>query len=285
MRPQSFKQKIVVNVLVLLFSLHGMSQTDFRKNSTSAFEKVLMDIFTPIQKLVTFTQTSLKDSIDHYFLIVNTSKENETLNKKVTVLENMLFKFKELERENLRLKDLLKFGQEIPREKVLAQVVAWDAVSTRKVLRINKGEADGVSLNSTVVTSDGVVGYIYQTSKNYSDIITVLDQNNRIDAIVSRTRSHGIVEGYNDTSCIMKYVTRTEPVVLNDEVITAGLGEIYPKGLRVGTISKIERESYGITQFVEITPSVNFGKLEEVIVLISTENTSVKSQNVKSEEI
>ena len=119
------------------------------------------------------------------------------------------------------------------------------------------------------MTSDGVVGYIYQTSKHYSDIITILDQNNRVDAIVSRTRSHGIVEGYNDTNCIMKYVTRTEPVVLNDEVITAGLGDIYPKGLKVGTVSKIERESYGITQFVEITPSVNFGKLEEVIVLIS----------------
>jgi len=269
LRQESFKQKIVINILVLLLSLHGISQRDFRKNETSAFEKILLSVFTPIQELVTFTQNSIKSSMNHYLLIVNKSKDNEKFKKKVSVLENMLFKYKELERENLRLKDLLKFGQEIPRQKVLAQVVAWDATSTRKVLRINKGEADGVSLNSTVVTSNGVVGYIYQTSKNYSDIITILDQNNRVDAIVSRTRSHGIVEGYNDTNCIMKYVTKTEPVVLNDEVITAGLGEIYPKGLKVGTISKIERESYGITQFVEITPSVNFGKLEEVIVLIS----------------
>lgn len=272
MRAESFKLKIALNILVLLFSIHGISQKDFKTNQTSAFEKILIDTFTPLQELTTFTQSSIKSYISHYFLIVSASKENEKLKRKVSVLENMLFKFRELERENLRLKDLLKFGQEIPKQKVLAQVVGWDARSSRKILRINKGQKDGINLNSTVVTADGVVGYIYQLSKNYSDIITILDQNNRVDAIVSRTRSHGIVEGFNDTVCLMKYVTRTEPVVLNDEVITAGLGNIYPKGLRVGTISKIERESYGITQFVEVTPSVNFGKLEEVIVLVANEN-------------
>ena len=233
LRTESFKQKMVINIAVLLLSIYGISNRDFKSSETSAFDKVLIDLFTPLQELVSYSQRSLKSSVEHYFLIVSASKENENLKRKVAVLENMLFKFRELERENLRLKNLLKFGQEIPKEKVLAQIVGWDSTSSRKIIRINKGESDGVRRFSTVVTADGVVGYIYQTSNNYSDIITILDQNNRVDAIVSRTRSHGIVEGFNDTQMTMKYVTRTEPVVLNDEVITAGLGNIYPKGLRV----------------------------------------------------
>ena len=82
-------------------------------------------------------------------------------------------------------------------------------------------------------------------------------------------RAHGIVEGYNSEKSIMKYVSRAEPIILGDVVITSGLGNIYPKGIRVGKVSRIERESYGITQNVEITPAVDFGRLEEVVILVA----------------
>jgi rod shape-determining protein MreC len=171
-------------------------------------------------------------------------------------------------KENKRLKGLLRFGEEIPRKKILAQIVGWDAASDFKVLRINKGLKDGIQLQSTVITSQGLVGYIYRLTNSFSDIITILDSNNRVDGIVQRTRSHGIVEGFSGRTCQMKYVKRAEPIILNDLVLTSGLGNIYPKGLKVGSISHIERESFGITQQVEITPAVDFGRLEEVVVLV-----------------
>ena len=52
----------------------------------------------------------------------------------------------------------------------------------------------------------------------------------------------------------------------------------HPKGIRVGTISKIEKESHGVTQYVEVTPSVDFGKLEEVIILVSLEDVARKKE-------
>ena len=70
----------------------------------------------------------------------------------------------------------------------------------------------------------------------------------------------------------MKYISRAEPIILGDVVITSGLGNIYPKGIKVGTVSRIERESYGITQDVEINPAVDFGRLEEVVILLSDED-------------
>jgi rod shape-determining protein MreC len=79
----------------------------------------------------------------------------------------------------------------------------------------------------------------------------------------------------------MKYVNQADPLILNDVVFTSGLGNIYPKGLKIGAISKIKRENYETMQYVEIAPAVNFSRLEEVIVLVSTsKDTKTKEWNV-----
>jgi len=170
-----------------------------------------------------------------------------------------------------KLRELVKYGEELNRKKIIARVVSWDSADDYKVVRINRGLKDGVKLQSVVMSAEGLVGYVYRLTDHYADVITILDANNRVDGVVERLRSHGIVEGYSRGRCIMKYVNRTEPIILNDIVLTAGLGNVYPKGLKIGYISRIERESYGITQHVEVTPIVNFSKLEEVIVLVQEE--------------
>jgi rod shape-determining protein MreC len=135
-----------------------------------------------------------------------------------------------------------------------------------------------------VTSAEGLVGYVYRLSDHYADVLTILDANNRVDSVVERLRSHGILEGYSSGKCIMKYVNRTEPIILNDMVLTAGLGNVYPKGMKIGYISRIERESYGSTQHVEVTPLVNFSKLEEVIVLVQEEEEHKQAEWNKLDE-
>ncbi|MBF0205615.1 MAG: rod shape-determining protein MreC [Oligoflexia bacterium] len=261
--------KLVLNVLVLAISLYVAAKKDFSTENLTFFQQMVISATAPMQQMIVNARGAVLFFLRHYILIVNASIENDTLKGRIQELEYAIFQLGEVKRENQRLKELLKFGEEVPREKVLAQVVGLDASSEFKVLRINKGLRDGIKLKSTVVTSLGLVGYVYRVGDYFSDILTILDPNGRIDGIVARTRSHGIVQGFTNSKCIMKYVTRTEPVLVGDELITAGLGNIYPKGLRIGTISSIGKESYGITQKIEIVPSVNFRKLEEVIVLIN----------------
>ncbi len=263
------KTKIILNVLVCAVALYGISTKDFAQHKTSAFENVMIDFFAPIQKSVTFVQTSFNSIFENYIANVNASKENEALKMKLSEMNSKIFSFSEMELENVRLKKLLDFGEELPYKKILAQVVARDASSDFRVLRINKGLKDGLKLQSTVVTGEGLVGFVYRLTDQFADILTILDPNNRVDALVKRVRAHGIVEGDSDRQCLMKYVKRTEPIILNDEILTSGLGNLYPKGILIGKVSRIERESYGMTQDVAISPSVNFGKLEEVIVLVS----------------
>ncbi len=262
------RTKIIINTIILVIAFFGMTRRDYVFQKTSLAEKFIIDIMAPVQSSITNVQLGISSYVDHYVTNIHASKENQGLKNKIETLKTEIFNYQEIVKETNRLRELIRFGSQIERKKIVAQVVSWDSADDYKVVRINRGLKDGVKLQSVVTSAEGVVGYVYRLTDHFADVITILDANNRVDGVVERLRSHGIVEGYSHGRCIMKYVNRTEPIILNDIVLTAGLGNVYPKGLRIGYISRIERESYGITQHVEITPLVNFSKLEEVLVLV-----------------
>jgi rod shape-determining protein MreC len=266
--PEERRTKIVINSIILAIALYGMSQRDYVFQKSSVAERVIIDLMAPVQTFVTGAQEGLSSYVEHYVANLNASKENRVLKGKISDLQNEVFSYQEAVKESDRLRELINYGEQLERKKIVARVVSWDSADDYKVVRINKGLKHGIKLQSVVTSAEGLVGYVYRLTDHFADVITILDANNRVDGVVERLRSHGVVEGYSRGRCIMKYVNRTEPIILNDIVLTAGLGNVYPKGLKIGYISRIERESYGITQHVEITPLVNFSKLEEVLVLV-----------------
>lgn len=275
------KQKLFFNVLILIIAISSYIRRDYQFHTPSLFETVVVEIVTPIQEKTVRLQRSFGSIIEHYLKNVEASKENILLNERLSQLEEQIFLLDEIALENNRLKELLEFDSITEGRRVLAQVIAWDASSSFRVLRINKGTRHGVRPRATVVTSQGLVGHVYRSTLNYSDVITILDSNNRVDGLISRTRSHGIVEGHSAAKMQMKFVQRTGPVILGDRVVTSGLGNIYPKGIKVGHVSKIERQSYGITQYIEVSPSVDFGRLEEVVILIESEQVALAQKGEK----
>lgn len=278
------KTKFVINGVILAIALFGMSRRDYVFQKTSLAERVIIDLIAPVQSAITSFERGIASYVDDYVLNLNASKENKKLKTKIAELQNEIFSFQEQIKESNRILDLIKFGEQIERKKVIARVVSWDSADDYKVVRINRGRRDGVKLQSVVTSAEGLVGYVYRLSDHYADVLTILDANNRVDSVVERLRSHGILEGYSSGKCIMKYVNRTEPIILNDMVLTAGLGNVYPKGMKIGYISRIERESYGSTQHVEVTPLVNFSKLEEVIVLVQEEEEHKQAEWNKLDE-
>lgn len=276
---ETSRAKVINSFIVMVIAVYGISQQNFKYDSMSLFQRFMFEALGPLQQGTTSVKRYFDSILDHYVFLVNASKENDKLHKKISKLNNKIFTLSEINKENLRLKSLLEFGKDIQRKKVLAQVVGWDASNEFKVLKINKGSNHGLKLLAPVITMNGLVGYIYSLSPNFSEILTILDQNNHVDAIVDRTRSHGIVEGINEFKCRMKYVLRNEPVKEGDEVLTAGLGEIYPKGIKVGKVSDISKKNHDLVQKIEIIPSVDFARLEEVLVLLEQEENTEKLTN------
>jgi rod shape-determining protein MreC len=260
--------KIVWNFIILVISLFVVATQGPLKPKSSPFDALLIDVLAPLQASLSGGYVKIRNFFENYALSVNASKENRGLHQKIEDYQKRLFHVAEIEKENERLKSLLGFVQEREEKKVFAQVVAYDASIDHKVIRINKGSSSGITLYSPVVTALGLVGYVFRVTENYADVLTLLDSNNRVDGIISRIRTHGIIEGDAEGRCIVKYIPRTKPLILDDVVLTSGLGRIYPKGIKIGTVSEIERDFYGSIQTVFITPSVKFSEIEELIVLI-----------------
>lgn len=275
---ESSKTKIVNNFLVGILAIYGISQKRFNLEEPTLFHQIVTEIISPVQEGLASSKQSLSDLWENYLLIVNTSKENTVLKKQISRLESDLFTMEEVRKENLRLKQLLNYSDEIGHKRVLAQVVGWDSANEFKVIRLNKGTNHGIKVMAPVITDQGLVGYVYRATPTYSDVLTILDQNNRIDVVVERTRTHGIVEGVFNFKCALKYVMRNEPVEVGDKLITAGVGGIYPKGVKVGMITDISKENFGMTLSIEVVPSVDFDKLEEVIVLVPSEEAKVSME-------
>ena len=268
---ESSKTKIVNNIIVAIMAVYGISQKRFDLNDPTLFHQIVTEVLSPVQEGLANSKKSLSSLWENYLLIVNTSKENNVLKKQISRLESDLTTMEEVRKENLRLKRLMNYSDEMSHQRVMAQVVGWDSANEFKVIRLNKGKNHGIKTMAPVITDHGLVGYVYRVTDNYADVLTILDQNNRVDVMVERTRTHGIVEGVFNFKCALKYIMRNEPVEVGDKLITAGVGGIYPKGVKVGMITDITKENFGMTLSIEVVPSVDFDKLEEVLILIPTE--------------
>jgi rod shape-determining protein MreC len=132
---------------------------------------------------------------------------------------------------------------------------------------VNKGETNGVKKGMAVISPEGVVGQILKTAPYHSTVLLITDYNSALDSIIQRTRAKAIVEGIGENLCQLKYLLRSEDVMIGDVVVTSGLGGNFPKGLMVGEIRKVDKKEHGIFQHAELVPSVDLTKLEEVLII------------------
>ena len=227
---QPSRNRLFIDVFVLSFSLFYYSQQELSRVNVSSFDGFVINTVAPIQKSVNSIYNNVSNFFNNYLANVNAAKRENDLVTQIESYKKVIFNFSETSKENDRLKKLLQFKEQLKYDSISAKIVAWDSSANFRTIRIDKGFSSGVKIQSPVISHNGVVGYVYRMSSHFSDVLTILDPNNRVDVIASRTRSHGIAEGYSGDSLIMKYLKITDPVALNDEIITSGLGYIYPKG-------------------------------------------------------
>jgi rod shape-determining protein MreC len=239
------------------------------------YDRLIVGITSPIQNLITWSLDLLSSGFHNYLYLLNTRQQNLMLTEENRRLLGSIAALRETEQENVRLRRLLAFEEKFNINSIVARVIAKDVSTEFRAIRINRGESSGVRPNMAVVTNEGVVGRVLRTTKTTADVVTILDLLSAVDAIDERSRAHGVVEGATDEVCSLRYVLRTDDIQPNDVLISSGLGGIWPKGIPVGVVSKVNRKPFGITQEVEVRPSVDFTKLEEVIIIIQNETEPV----------
>jgi rod shape-determining protein MreC len=248
------------------------------------YDRVIVAVTSPIQAVITWSLEQVALSFQNYILLLHTRRDNVDLLEENRKLLNQIAGLKETEQENIRLKKALGFQEKYKFQSVVARVISKDVSTEFRAVRINRGERAGIRKNMAVVTDEGVVGRVLRTTADTSDIVTLLDLLSAVDSIVERSRVRGIVEGQTDEACQLRYALRTDDIQPGDVLISSGLGGVFPKGITVGTVSKVNRRPFGITQEVEVRPSVDFSKLEEVMVITHIENEGFNPDKAVSEK-
>jgi rod shape-determining protein MreC len=104
-------------------------------------------------------------------------------------------------------------------------------------------------------------------------VLLLTDPNSGVDVMVQRTRARGIVSGSLENATVLKYIKRTEDVQVGDRLITSGLDGVFLKGLMVGTVTKVRKESLGLFQVIEVMPAVSLARTE-IVLVVSAEGRS-----------
>jgi rod shape-determining protein MreC len=231
---------------------------------------------SPFQEAVTNTINFGRDVWKYYFFLASTAKINEDLKKSLAQAAEKNNRCIEIDLSNQRLRKFLDFQNTRTIETVSAEVVGKDPSPWFKTVIIDKGEADGIRKGFPIVVPEGIAGQVMAVSSHYAKVLLIIDRNSAVDALVQRSRARGIVRGRSSESCSLHYVLRKNDVRVGDQVVSSGIDGVYPKGLRIGYVSGIVRRNSGMFQAVEIKPSVDFEKLEEVLVIINSFGNTIE---------
>jgi rod shape-determining protein MreC len=274
-------------LILLLFLLVPLLSIDTANRSPReyrAYDKIALAVTTPFEIAIHWTLDSLVNFYENYISLWRTRAENQALIDENRKLVNTILNLRELEQENIRFRDLLQFKETYKIKTVVARMIAKDVSTEFRAIRINRGRESGIGANMAVINSEGVVGRVLRVDENTSDVVTLLDPLSAIDAYILRSRVRGIVEGLSDTLCQLKFALRVDDIQPGDILLSSGLGGNFPKGVPVGTVIGVTRKSYGITQKVEVKPSVDFTKVEEVMVVTQADAAPVHTQLISPSE-
>ena len=191
-------------------------------------------------------------------------RENERLREEKSRLIGVL-------QENSRLRELVGFQQERPEfELAPARVVGRDLSPYFRVEQIRLYSEAELEARMPVVAPDGVVGQIHRVYDGYADVVLIADPRSRIDAISQRNRALGVVEGLGhdtDYRARMAYMTERDELHTGDQLVTSGMGGVFPRELRIGSVVEVEEDEEDLFQNVVVEPAVDFSRLEEVFVI------------------
>lgn len=222
----------------------------------------------PLNRLHALSQ-SLTEAVKRPFqMIALREKENIELKKKVAELELEEERYREVVLENKRLRELLSLREYKKNYIASARIIARGTDNWTHTLLIDKGAKDGVAKDMAAITPKGLAGKIASVSDSFAYLLLLNDINFSASVRLQGSRTEGVLSGTGSRSCILKYVPFEETVKTGDIVITSGLDMLFPPGIPVGYVTKVDSKTGGgYFQYIEVLPFQDTTKIEEVAIV------------------
>lgn len=235
---------------------------------------LLQGIGQPLAQLLSLPLTALAaldrgvQEVWHGYLALHqVSEENRRLQRELQALRGRNNELRELGVAGQRLASVLALKERLKAKTLAAQVIGRDATNWYRAIVLDKGARDGVKVEMGVMAPDGAVGRVVKVTPFTSMVLLITDPNNAVTGLIQRTRDEGIVEGTTEGRARMKYIPLLTTLQSGDVIVTSGLTGGFPRGVPLGTITRIDKTEGELFQSAEIVPEVDLHKLEEVLVI------------------
>jgi rod shape-determining protein MreC len=264
-----FKQKnyvalgAVVFVAVVLLSLPT--------RATGRLKLALGSWFLPLFGLASASQQLPADLADSVLPRRELLQQIDVLRRENQQLKEQQIQTAAIARENDQLRGLLGWQRQVPWRLKLANVVMRDPANWWRTVQIDLGSRDGIQTNQPVLTAEGLVGRVSAVSYVSSQVVLVGDQNCRVSAMVENaTHDMGVLTpgGPLDSSLVqLGYLASSANLKPGQDVLTSGLGGIFPRGIPIGKIVDVQTVEYGLATEASVKLNANLGALEQVWVM------------------
>ena len=229
------------------------------------------DGISPLQAGLRGGVRELREIVRYVRGLGDLALENRALSEEIVYLRGEMRMAQELARDNQMLRDQLGFARHFPNKLVSCEVIGRDSTGWWQTVRLDKGAAAGVAEGRAVLTTDGLIGRTVAVSGRTADVLLLADPACKVAVRLKRSGEFGVAEGTGvkpgeAPTVRMDYVLKTADVQPGDEVVTSGLGGLFPKGLPVGRVAEVVLDASGLYQTARIELAADLGKLEYAFV-------------------
>ena len=232
------------------------------------WQGALLEVTAPIERVISAPFDGIQSFYEGYVDLINVRAENRRLSGRIAEVESENLQFREALVASGHLGRVAAMRDEIEIPMLPAEIVGLDVSPWFRSVLVDRGADQGIEPGHPVITHEGVVGVVTATSGHAAKTMLLLDRQSAVDALVQRSRARGVLRGVGRDRLEFEFVVRGADVVEGDEVVTSGLGGIYPKGLRLGRVSELREAGGRLTRIAVIEPAVDLGHLEQVFIML-----------------
>ncbi len=262
---------VIILLAVPFFFLRANMKSPEKLN---ALDRAIMRVSAPIEYGASSLARGISDVWGDYVYLADVRADNERLKYENARLRENVHRLEREQVDNQNLRRLLELRETTPGASISAQVVAKDMHQpffrvTQVVL--DRGSRD-VRANMPVVAPDGVVGKVLRVAGDSVYVQLTVDASFGIDVEDERTHARGFVRGTGDPAryeCKVEMVDSRDELDVGDLLVTSGKGKWFPGGLPVARVTKVTKRELGRDQEVEASPTVNFSRLDDVLILVT----------------
>ena len=268
------KNKPLIIMLIAILLLGILAFVTSADRSVSWIESTLGSVRQPVQSFAAKASNGIISFVQKVFKTSDADKELEQLQVRMAQLEQAADENAKLKAENERLKKLLNYVETLENYEYVTAVVTGNSQGVWfETFTINAGRNKGIEKDMPVVCAEGLVGRVIEVGANWSKATAIIDPSSEVSVMVERTRDIGVVRGSfsatSDNQLELYFLPSGFDLVPGDKIVTSGMSSIFPKTITVGTVSEVTRRSAeGSQSNAIIEPAVDFGHLEEVLVLV-----------------